>query len=93
MIYQNDQESCTILFDALFEYGTTPPTFLISALYHTIGQGNESMCQWLVREYQVDPFGMGDDELDAAAASPFLAAATGKIRFAILDYFLDRWDV
>jgi hypothetical protein len=50
------------------------------------------MCQWLVREYQVDPFGMGDDELDAAAASPFLAAAP-KNQIAILDYFLNLWDV
>jgi ankyrin repeat protein len=87
-ILENDQESCTILFDALFEYDKAP-TFLTTAMYHAITLGNESICQWLVQKYQVEPFVLvHDEELDD---SPFLVAARQN-QIAILDYFLDLWD-
>jgi hypothetical protein len=54
------------------------------------------LCEWLVREYHVDPFlAYNNDKNDheyECMDSPFLLAARGTNRLTILDYFLDLWD-
>jgi ankyrin repeat protein len=77
----DDGETFKILFCMLFEVGMDPTLPLIFA----IKQGKESIFQWLIRDYRVDPF------VEKYGFMPFVVAARHN-RIATLDFFLDHWD-
>lgn len=94
----NNTEACEILLDAGMDKSCR-------LLYLAIQAENVSLCQLLVQKYRIDPFRQDSEDLNgsssssgtvgereqAAAASPFLAAARLE-KTDILNLFLEHWD-
>jgi hypothetical protein len=60
--------------EMLFETGMDA----LAGMVTSIRAGSISVCQWLVREYHIDPFALAttvDGETEPVASSPFVAAA------------------
>jgi hypothetical protein len=81
-IDNGNRESCAILFEAGMKTAVT--------MNYAVKKDDQPSCEWLVRQYQVDPFVVQDQEEDGAVS--LFHASAHKENIAIFEYFLGLWD-